>query len=150
MWLGLDPFRLFTITLNDEYNNELLRELSTHMSLSLRFLGELLNRWWMFPCHVLTQFLAQVQQLEGLLLAQLPGWMLRRGNFKGFSHFFPGRKSATVSSQSSAALLPHSSPSTSSAQPNWCADDDGFVWIRMDTGQWKKLGTDILQDVPGR
>ena len=37
-------------------------------------------------------------------------------HFEGFfSHFFPGRKSATVTSQSSATLLPHSSPSTPSA-----------------------------------
>ena len=52
------------------------------------------NRWWMLPCHVLTQFLAQVQQLEGLLLAlQLPGWKLHRGNLKGFfALFLPEQK----------------------------------------------------------
>ena len=68
----------------------------------------------------------------------------------GFRTFSPGRKSATVASQSSATLVPHSSSSTPPAQGSLFTDADGYVWIRVDNGQWKKLGTGILRDEPWR
>ena len=80
-----------------------------------------------------------------------------QGQLQGVFRTFPrGKKSATVASQSTANMQSHSelgaqSSSSMSGPPgNLYTDADGYVWYRVDTGQWKKLGTDILQDVPWR
>ena len=81
---------------------------------------------------------------------------------KGFSHFSPFEKSAKVTSHSSQRVLRSASSSELSAHQmaraarpqdfsddgNIFREDEEKIWIRLDTGQWKLLCTDIVVDQP--
>ena len=127
----------------NEHSNDLSSKSSTHMSHLLLFLRQLWNRRLMFPYLALLLVLhAFCSTKHHLLALQLPGWMLHRSNSKGFCPFSPEGKSATVTSQSTAELVSHSSLSAPSAQSIWI--DGDVVWTRCESAQgafWVNLST---------
>ena len=85
-----------------------------------------------------------------VLLRQLSLQICLESRFKGFFDLFPDfEKIATISPRPGLQLGADFTSSTPRAHDDdFYIEDEERVWMKMDTGQWKLLGTNVVVGQP--